>query len=266
MTFSDRYGPWAVITGASEGTGASFAKQLAAQGIRSVLIARREGPLAQLKQEILEEHGVECVTATVDLAAADAADAVVRAAGDREVGLLITNAGADGNGSPFLDADLSAWNKLVNLNVVTTMALCHHFGRQMRERGRGGIILVGSGACYGGIGGIAVYTASKAFDQCFAESLWAELRPHGVDVLNLVLGRTDTPAHRELMERLGMPIPDGMASADDVAALGLERLPHGPVQNWGQADDQPGFLSTSAAQRRERVLALSGTAPSQQKQ
>src|SRR5690625_7942542 len=116
MTFSDRYGPWAVITGASEGTGASFAKQLAAQGIRSVLIARREGPLAQLKQEILEEHGVECVTATVDLAAADAADAVVRAAGDREVGLLITNAGADGNGSPFLDADLSAWNKLVNLN------------------------------------------------------------------------------------------------------------------------------------------------------
>ena len=241
-----------------------LAKQLAAEGVRSILVARREGPLAQLKQEIFDEYGVECVTASVDLASTEATNDVIQAAGDREVGLLITNAGADGNGSPFLDADLSAWNKLVNLNVVTTMGLSHHFGKKMRERGRGGIILVGSGACYGGIGGIAVYTASKAFDQCFAESLWAELRPHGVDVLNLVLGRTDTPAHRELMERLGMPIPDGMASADDVAALGLKRLPHGPVQNWGQEDDQPGYLSTSAAQRCERVLALSGTAPSQQ--
>lgn len=265
MTFPERYGPWAVITGASEGTGASFARQLASQGIRSILVARREGPLAQLKQEICDEYGVECVTASVDLSAVDAAANVVKAVGDREVGLLIANAGADSNGSAFLDAELDAWNQLVHLNVLTTMGLCHHFGRKMRERGRGGMILVGSGACYGGLSGIAVYTGSKAFDQCFSESLWAELKPHGVDVLNLVLGRTDTPAHRELMERLDMPIPAGMASADEVAALGLERLPYGPVQNWGQADDQAGYLSTSAAQRRERVLALSDAAPGQKK-
>lgn len=265
MTFSERYGSWALITGASQGTGASFAKQLASQGINCILIARREGPLAELKQEITKDYGVECITASVDLTAADAANQVIQATGDREVGLLITNAGADTNGSAFLDTDIANWRKLANLNIMTTMELCHYFGQKMRERQRGGIILVGSGACYGGIGGIAVYAGSKAFDLCFAEALWAELQPHNVDVLNLVLGRTDTPAHRELMERLGVPMPDGLASADEVAALGLERLPHGPIQNWGLKDDEPGYASASAADRRKRTLSLSGTAPSAKK-
>lgn len=261
MDFTQKYGPWALITGASEGTGAAFAKRLAGQGIGSILVARREAPLDKLRREILDEHGIECVTASVDLSSPEAASDVIAAAGERQVGLLITNAGADANGSPFLDADIANWRQLVNLNVMTTMGLCHHFGRDMRERRRGGIILVGSGACYGGMAGIAVYAGSKAFDLCFAEGLWAELQPHGVDVLNLVLGRTDTPAHRELMERLGIPMPEGLASADDVAALGLERLPHGPIQNWGLADDEAGYAPNSAAARRQRIQALSRAAP-----
>ncbi len=261
MSLSARYGPWALIAGGSEGTGASFAQRLAGEGIHCILVARREGPLEALAEEIRARHGVQCVTACVDLSADDAADRIVAAAGDREVGLLITNAGADGNGSTFLDAEIANWRKLVNVNVRATLGLCHHFGGRMRDRGRGGIILVGSGACYGGMAGISVYAGSKAFDLCFAEGLWAELRPHGVDVLNLVLGRTDTPAHRELMERLGLPMPDGLASADQVAAVGIERLPHGPVHNWGLADDESGYALTSAAARRQRVETLSRLSP-----
>lgn len=254
--FAKRYGPWALIAGASEGTGASFARQLAAKGFNLVLIARREGPLGELARELQAEYNVDCVTGSIDLAREDATERMAELAGDREVGLLILNAGADPNGSMFLDADIASWDALAMRNMMTTMRACHHFARPMRERGRGGIMIVGSGACYGGLPGIATYCASKAFDLVFGEALWAELRPHGVDVLNHIIGRTDTPAHRELMEARGIPIPADMASADDVARIGLERLPHGPNYNWGLADDEAGYAGASAAARRDRILAF----------
>ena len=260
MDFKQKYGPWALIAGASEGTGAAFARQLAARGINLVLVARREGPLAALAEEV-RALGAQCETASVDLAADDAAARMVQAAGQREIGLLIYNAGADPNARLFLDQDIAAWDTLAMRNVMTVMRSVHHFGRAMRDRRRGGIIIVGSGACYGGLPGIAAYSATKAFDLMLGEGLWAELRPHGVDVLGLIMNRTDTPAHRELMERIGMPIPDDLASAEDVAALGLERLPHGPVANWGQADDEERF-GGSAASRRDRILKSSERAMS----
>jgi len=256
MSFAEQYGPWAVIAGASEGTGSSFARQVAAKGVNCVLIARREGPLTALAEEIRAKSGVECITASVDLAAADASGRMAAAVGEREVGLFISNAGADSNGELFLNGDLARWDELVTRNVLTVMRSCYHFAGPMRTRRRGGIIIVGSGACYGGLTGITVYSATKAFDLCFGEGLWAELRPHGVDVLNLIMGRTDTPAHRELMERKGIPIPSGMASPDDVAAIGLERLPHGPVHNWALADDETGYAISSAAARRQRILTI----------
>lgn len=256
MSFAEKYGPWALITGASEGTGSAFARQIAAQGVNLILIARREGPLAALAEEI-RALGVDCVTASVDLAQPDAADKVAAAAGDREVGLFIANAGADTVNTRFLDADTARWDELVNLNVVTTMRNCHHFAAPMVERGRGGIILVGSGACYLGLSGLSVYTASKAFALTFGEALWAELRHHGVEVLNLILGRTDTPAHRKSLEQTGQKADmSGMAQPEDVARLGLERLPHGPTQNWGETDETVGMSLASSAQRRARILTI----------
>lgn len=257
MDFTTRYGPWALIAGASEGTGAAFATQLAERGINLILVARREAPLEALAATLRADHGIECVTASVDLGADDATARMAQAVGDREVGLFICNAGADPNGARFLDADIAAWDALAMRNVMTVMRSVHHFAQPMRARGRGGIILVGSGACYGGLPGITAYAATKAFDLVLGEGLWAELRPHGVDVLGLVMTRTDTPAHRELMERMGQAIPEGMASAEDVAAFGLDRLPHGPIANWGLADAETGYATGSAAARRDRIVALS---------
>lgn len=250
-----KYGPWALITGASEGTGAAFAHRLVDAGVKVILIARREGPLAALASEIAAKGG-ECVTASVDLAADDAVERIATAAGDREVGLLITNAGADPNGSRFLDKDFAAWDQLVTMNVNTTMRLAHRFGQAMRDRGRGGMILVGSGACYGGLHGISAYCASKAFVLAFAEGLWAELRHANVDVLNLVLGRTDTPAHRKILEESGQPIPAGMATSEEVAEVGLAQLPHGPIYNWGQDNDVAGYAPNSPDERRARIIAI----------
>lgn len=251
--FAGRYGPWALIAGASEGTGACFARQLAEKGLNLVLVARREGPLEALAAELRRDHGVECATASIDLAAEDAAQQLLGAAAGREVGLLILNAGADSNGSMFLDNAMANWDALAMRNVMTVARALHAFGNPMKARGRGGLMVVGSGACYGGLPGIGVYAATKAFDLVLCEALWAELEPHGVDVLSYVIGRTDTPAHRELMEARGMAVPDGLADPADVARLGLERLPFGPVSNWGEADDVAGMSATSAAQRRERI-------------
>lgn len=256
MNFAERYGPWCVIAGASEGTGRAFAHHVAARGIKCILIARRQGPLNEVAGELRAQHGIECVTASVDLAAPDALARIADATGEREVGLFINNAGSDTNDSTFLDNPIENWDTLVERNVVNPMRMSYHFGKLMRGRGRGGIILVGSGACYGGATGMAVYAGTKAFDLCFGEGLWAELRPHGVDVLNLILGRTNTPMFRTFMEKRGLPVGAGAAEPDEVAKLGLERLPFGPVQNWGAADDRQGFAPTSAAVRRERILKI----------
>jgi short-subunit dehydrogenase len=256
MAFANRYGPWAVIMGASEGTGREFARQIAAEGIPSILIARRDAPLKALAEEIRSESGVECVTATIDLAALDAPEQVAAAVGDREIGLLVSNAGSDPNGAYFLDQPLAAWADLVQRNVMTVLKTVYHFAGPMKARGKGGLLLVNSGACYGGLTTMGPYCGSKAFTLCLAEALWAELKPFGVDVLTLVMSKTDTPEFRRYMAAKGMPLPADSAPADEVARIGLERLPFGPIKNWGEEDDETGMTNQSAAQRRERVVMI----------
>jgi short-subunit dehydrogenase len=256
MSFADRYGPWALILGASEGTGRAFARKIAANGVPCILIARREKPLAALALEIRAESDVECITATVDLAAPNAFDRILAAIGQHEVGLFVSNAGADPNGAYFLDRDMSVWLDQIQRNVVTMARCCHYFGGLMRGRRKGGLLLVNSGACYGGSSFMATYSGTKAFTLCFGESLWAELRRDGVDVLTLIMSVTDTPALRELLARNHLPVPAVAAAAEAVAEVGLARLPHGPVHNWGFEDDAAAFALLSAADRRKRVLAV----------
>jgi uncharacterized protein len=230
------YGPWAVIAGGSEGVGAEFARQLADAGINLVLIARKPEPL-EVTAALCRGAGVEVLTIPVDLTAAGAVDQIVSTTAGLEAGLLIYNAGANTHSAEFLDGDIAAFQQVVDLNIGGMMALVAHFGAPMRERGRGGILLVGSMAGYLGSARHTVYGGVKAFSRIFAESLWLELRDHGVDVLELVLGVTRTPA----MERVGLnfDVP-GLKVADpaDVAREGLANLANGPVHvAGGNADD-----------------------------
>ncbi|MEI5676230.1 MULTISPECIES: SDR family NAD(P)-dependent oxidoreductase [unclassified Nocardioides] len=229
-----RYGPWAVVAGGSEGVGASFARQLAEAGIHLVLLARRPEPL-ELTAAECRSLGVEVRTLALDLSATDAVRRVAEATADLEVGLLVLNAGANTHSEEFVDGDLAAFQQVIDLNVTTPLGLIHHYAEPMRTRGRGGILLVGSMAGYLGSTRHTVYGGVKAFSRIFAESLWLELREHGVDVLELVLGVTRTPA----MERVGLnfDVPGMLvAEPDDVAREGLERLPHGPVHVAGGND------------------------------
>ncbi|MDE2597433.1 MAG: SDR family NAD(P)-dependent oxidoreductase [Sphingomonadales bacterium] len=253
MTFREKYGPWALITGASEGVGRAFARRIAAEGVNLVLVARREGPLAELAAELTRDFGVEAVPLSVDLFSTDAPDRIRAAIGRRDIGLYISNAGADPFGARFLDLDLEKWQGLINVNVNNLVAMCHRFGTEMRAKGRGGIIVIGSGACYGGGRFMATYSGAKGFSLNFTESLWSELQPYGVDVLYMALAMTDTPELRRHMAERGQTVPENIASPDDVAAKGLESLGQLHLVNWGQEDDQDGFVSASAAARRGRI-------------
>ncbi|SMC96193.1 SDR family NAD(P)-dependent oxidoreductase [Lentzea albidocapillata] len=220
----DRYGPWAVIAGGSEGVGAALARRLADAGVNLVLVARKPGPLHDLADSV-RRSGVLVRPLAVDLLASDAIAAVRDATAGLDVGLLVINAGANTHRGEFVESDPAGAQRVVDLNITVRLALCHHFGAQLKARGRGGILLIGSLAGYVGHAGIGVYAAAKAFGRIFAEGLWLELQPHGVDVLELVLGLTDTPA----MRRAGLRLVDA-DDADAVAAEGLAHLGTGPVR------------------------------------
>ncbi|MDP3969251.1 MAG: SDR family NAD(P)-dependent oxidoreductase [Nocardioides sp.] len=222
-----RYGPWAVIAGGSEGVGAAFAEQLADAGLHLVLLARKPGPLEETAERV-RARGVEVRTLAVDLTDPGAPARVAEVTADLEVGLYVHNAGANTYGHEFVTGDLERFRAVIDLNITAQMALVQLFGAPMRERRRGGILLVGSMAGYFGQEQISVYAAAKAFCRVFAEGLWLEMREHDVDVLELVLGTTRTPA----MARAGLDLDlPGLHVAEpaDVAREGLEHLTEGPV-------------------------------------
>lgn len=224
----ERYGPWAVVAGGSEGVGRAFATQLADAGFNVLLVARKPEPLEETAA-LCRERGVDVRTLSVDLTTAESVEQVAAAVADVEVGLLVHNAGANTHSEDFLDGDLGEFRKVVDLNITTPLALVQLLGRPMRDRGRGGIVLLGSRASSVGSVKHSVYGGVKAFGQIFAESLWIELRDSGVDVLQLVLGLTRTPA----MERVGLSFDvPGLPAADpeDVARDGLAHLADGPVR------------------------------------
>ena len=222
MSFADQYGPWAVVAGASEGVGASLARQLGDRGVNVVLVARRQTAL----DEVAADVATDTRTSVLDLSTPDAHDELAAAAADLDVGLFVYNAGADPYVSMFLEQPVAAWSDMLTRNCVTVLGTTHHFAGRMVERGRGGIALVTSGAAWAGGSHIAVYGATKAFDLILAESLWAELRPQGVDVLAMVLGMTDTPAFRRVFGN--RDIAD-LADPDDVARDLLDNLANGPT-------------------------------------
>ncbi|WP_406347551.1 SDR family NAD(P)-dependent oxidoreductase [Streptomyces sp. NBC_00144] len=256
MIDKDMYGPWAVVAGGSEGVGACFAHRLAEAGINLVLIARKPGPLEQTADEA-RAKGVEVRTLALDLLDSGALNSIRAVSDGLDVGLLIFNAGANTYGHEFVGGDLGRAQGVIDLNVTSQLALTHHFGTLMKERRRGGIMLVGSLAGYMGQARLSVYSAVKAFSRVFTEGLWLELRPYGVHVTELVLGVTRTPA----MERAGlrMDLPGlNVAESDDVAREGLEHLADGPV--WVAGGNLATAEQRSAVRHRAEQILDAGEA------
>ncbi len=223
QTFKQKYGPWALVTGASSGIGAEFARQLAAKGLNVAVVARRQKRLDSLALEIKKRQGVQARTVAVDLTAPDYLEAIESATNDIEIGLLVNNAGSGMPGA-FLKQELAGRTRIVQLNVTAPMQLAHVFGRKMSRRGRGGILFVSSTSAFSGTPYMANYAGTKAFILNLGEALNVELKPQGVDVAVLVPGPTRTEmAETEGTDFSNMPDMMWMDPAN-VAAAGLNGL------------------------------------------
>ena len=259
MTFATKYGPWALVAGASDGLGAAFAAGLAERGVNVVLLARRQAVLDRVAAEINSRASVETRTLAIDLAEPGVASAIAAATSDLEIGFLVYCAGADPNFKPFLANSIETAEAMVQRNCMAPMQLCHHFAPAMVERGSGGIVIFGSGAGLAGGPNMVAYGASKAFDMVFAEALWAELHDKGVDVLGLILGRTNTPALRKLEHSRGQisspdDVPPGAAAVEDVIGEAFENLTNGPT--WMVGEDMRAAVPMMASLTRNQIVEL----------
>ena len=240
--FSDRYGAWALVAGASEGLGAAYARALASRGMNLLLVARRKALLSALADELHRDFGVEARGLEADLGAPGFIEKIEGAAAGLDLGLVVYNAAYAPMGG-FSEMERSDLARVVDVNVRGPMMLARAVLPAMAARGRGALILMTSLAGNQGSPGIAAYAASKAFNKVLAESLWGELRPAGVDVLACCAGAILTPNYKSSSSK---PAP-GAVPPELVAERALRALGRGPVV-------VPGLVSRLAAAFMGRLL------------
>ena len=224
--FKDRYGPVAIVTGASSGIGKAFAEALAAIGLDLVLIARRKQRLEELASNLAKEHSVRAKTCQVDLAERTAADQILDLTNGIDVGLIVSNAGFGMKGE-HANNNPQSMTEMLMVNCNIPMQLARGFIPRLRKRGKGGILFTSSIEALMGCPYSAAYSASKALVNALGEALWAELQPEGIDVLTLCPGATES----EAASKQGIDITKlhDVMRAEDVARLALENMQHGPV-------------------------------------
>jgi short-subunit dehydrogenase len=250
-SFRSRYGPWALVAGASEGLGAAFARELAARGFHLVLVARRPGPLEEQARNLVMEFGIEARTVPVDLATADLMSALGAQTRDVEIGLLIYNAAFSPIGL-HLEQALEDKLQVVDVNCRAPLVLIHEYGRPMVGRGKGGIILMSSVTSFQGAALIATYAGTKAYNRVLGEGLWDELRDRGVDVLSCCAGATRTPNFEASQPKrsgfLSAPMEAAPVVTEALAALGKR-----PTAIAGWRNRLAAFIMTRFLSRRAAV-------------
>ena len=258
MTFKDKYGPWAVVAGASEGLGAALAVGAAARGCNVVLIARGESKLVEVATDIERSFGVSTRPLALDLSATDAASRVVAAVDDLDVGFFVYNAAAEPMGR-FLETSNDELVRNVHMNCTVPTLITKALAAKMVARGSGGVALCSSGAALVGARNIAAYGASKAYELMLAEGLWEELRGSGVDVMGYVIGMTLTPSFRrnrgvtpQLEDELRAM---GAQTPEECAAQFYEVFGHGP-RGYALDGYEAKFAADAGRPRADVVAAL----------
>jgi short-subunit dehydrogenase len=226
-----RYGRWAVVTGASEGIGAAFARELARAGLDLVLVARREERLRALAEQLDGEYGACSVVVSADLSSARGVEEALRQIeAIEDVGVLVASAGF-GTSGPFLEASLEQELAMIDVNCRAVAAMTHRLGRRFVAQGRGGIVLLSSLLAFQGVPRAANYAATKAYVQSLAEGLRLELGPRGVDVIACAPGPIKSGFAARANMQMNMTQPPDAVALTTLRALG----------RWGTV--RPGWLS-----------------------
>ena len=252
-SFADRYGPWAAVTGAAQGMGAAFAAELTGRGLAVLMIDREKGLLAGRAAE-LRAAGAEVGELVADLSEAGAADRVLDAIADVDLGLLVGNA-AVGYVGAFLEQPLDEALAQLDVNCRAPLVLVHGVLPRLLSRGRGGIVLLSSLSAMRGAPLVTAYAATKAWNLILAESLWEEVREAGVDVMAVLPGSTRTPAWLGSQPQSGAGTSNVMEPAD-VVREALDALGSGPSFVPGQANRDSERLM--ASMDRAEAIRLMG--------
>ncbi len=224
--FCEKYGPVALVTGASSGIGAGFAEELAKRGLNLVLSARRVDRMEALKARLEAEHGVAVRIVASDFTRPDAASQLLGAIADLDLGLVVSNAGFGAKGW-FEKIDPAVMADMLMVNCHAQMQLAHGALPHLKARGQGGLLLVSS--VEGLMGGpfSTAYAATKALVVALGEGLWGESQGSGVDVLTLTPGATESEAAaRQGFDPAKM---QNVQPARECAALALDNLANGPT-------------------------------------
>lgn len=251
MQWRTKYGPWAIVTGASDGIGRAFAFALASKGINLVLVARRRAILEQISQELTKNHHIQTQVIVADLSSDSEVRRVLSEIDGLDIGLLVASAGF-GTSGRFIDSDIETELNMVDVNVRSVLALTKHVARRLSNRGRGGIILLSSFFAFQGVPFSANYAATKAYIQSLAEGLRIELAPHGVDILASAPG----PTASGFAARADMSKAPMMDTAEEVAERTLRALGRRTTVRPGRvAQMMGGGLSLLPRSIRTRILA-----------
>lgn len=228
------YGNWALVTGARSGIGLEFANQLAAQGMNLVLVARRGDVLSSVAKALSTKFNIETKAISLDLTEEDSVEKLFQQLSNAEIGFVVMSAGMETSGN-FTKVELQRHIQLVRLNIDVPMRMARLFGDAMVKRQRGALIFVSSLFGYQGVPIVANYAASKAYILTLGEALNAEMKPHGVDVLVLSPGLTDTPMLAQMpINMKKMPITTSTPEA--VVSVALNAL-------GKKATVVPGFIN-----------------------
>jgi len=225
-----RFGPTAVITGASDGIGRAFAVQLAEHGFDLILVARRDAVLRDMALDLGTRFGGDVRVLAMDLSDPSAVPELMSLTESTPVGLVVAAAGF-GSIGPFLGQDMASEINMVDLNCRSVVELSYGFGQRMAAQKRGGIVLFGSLVGFQGAPLSATYAATKGFVQSFAEGIAAEMRPHGVSVLSVAPGPVGTGFAARAGMQMGQAATPEMVARSALAALGC------------QTTVRPGFLA-----------------------
>ncbi len=258
MSFSQRYGNWAIVAGASEGLGAEYARELAARGLNLILIARREELLQSLAAELSERYKIRAKPLALDLSSPDAAERIVQHTMDLDIGLLIYDA-AFSTAGPFLEQHMDDHLREIHTNIYSPLKLVYLLGQRMLGRGYGGIILMSSLSAFQGSAYISTYAATKAFNIVLAESLWEEWRMNGVDVLVCISGAIKTPNYDSSQPAKTGGVGDMTMNATDVVREALDALGKQPYVIPGRMNRIASFVMRHLLPRKAAIKFMGRT-------
>lgn len=250
--FKEKYGPYALVAGGSDGLGFAFAQAIASRGLNLILIARQEERLKAAAARLKETFKIDVIPIAADMADYEKVKKCIDDL-NVSVGLLIYNAAFAPIGL-FENTSEDNLSLAAAVNVKAPLLLTKLLSEPMIRQKRGGIVLMSSLAGAQGSPNLAAYAATKSFNAILAEGLWKELKPHGIDVIACCAGAIITPGYRQAEKVKSAP---GMLETSEVAEQTLNALGRGPIVIPGIINKIGRFVLTRLLSRRAAISIMS---------